>query len=503
MHVFPASFIKFPSIRKNSGSGSKMIMLKSAFAFISLFFFLFQSFAQTDTTVYPQASNVRVFDSTIKIFISSVNVTGNKKTKPYIIEREMTIRQGDSISLKSFFEQMELSRQLVYNTTLFTEVIITPFFNEARDVTLQVSVKEKWYIYPTPQFQLVDRNLNEWLKRYNADLERVVYGAKFAHYNLSGRRDQLRIFLLNGYARNISFIYSAPYSSRSLNEGFSTSMSFTQNREINFKTNSTNQLQQFKTDGFVRNTFNVAGSYLVRKGFYKRHSYGVAFTHIKVDDSVAKVYNPNYLDAGKRQANIPELNYTYQYIKTNNIQYPLIGQVHNAKVSKKGLGFTGGINVLTFAGDFSHFIDHGKQWYTSLETGALLKLPFRQAYINQQAMGYGNFYLRGLENYVIDGVASVLAKYTLKKKILEFNIPVPFKNKIIPNIPITIFAKTYADAGYSYLKDEPATRLGNRFLYSGGFGLDILTLYDMSFKLEYSFNQLGEKGLFLHAKGGF
>lgn len=503
MYVFPASLIKYSSIRKYSGSGSKIFMLKISLAFICLLIFSLQSWAQTDTTLYPQASNVRVIDSTIKIFVSSLKVTGNKKTKAYIIEREMKIKQGDSVSLKSFFEQMELSRQLVYNTTLFTEVVITPFFNEARDVTLQVSVKEKWYIYPTPQFQLVDRNLNEWLKRYNADLERVVYGAKFAHYNLSGRRDQLRIFLLNGYARNISFIYSAPYSNRSLTEGFSASVSFTQNREINFKTNNSNQLQQFKNKGFVRNTFKVSGAYLVRKGYYKRHSYGLAFTHIKIDDSIAKVYNPNYLDAGNNRVNIPELNYTYQYINTDNIQYPLIGQVYNATLSKRGLGLTGGINVFTLSGDFSRFITHGKRWYSSLEAGALLKLPFRQPYINQQAMGYGNFYLRGLENYVVDGVASMLAKYTLKKKIIAFTIPVPFKNKIIPNIPISIYAKTYADAGYSYLKDEPATRLGNRFLYTGGFGIDILTVYDMSFKLEYSFNQLGEKGLFLHAKGGF
>jgi hypothetical protein len=45
--------------------------------------------------------------------------------------------------------------------------------------------------------------------------------------------------------------------------------------------------------------------------------------------------------------------------------------------------------------------------------------------------------------------------------------------------------------------------LGNRFLYTSGFGIDILTLYDFNLRVEYSFNQLGEKGLFLHAKGGF
>lgn len=40
-------------------------------------------------------------------------------------------------------------------------------------------------------------------------------------------------------------------------------------------------------------------------------------------------------------------------------------------------------------------------------------------------------------------------------------------------------------------------------LYTGGFGIDLVTLYDITFSVEYSFNQLGEKGLFLHSKGGF
>ncbi len=94
-------------------------------------------------------------------------------------------------------------------------------------------------------------------------------------------------------------------------------------------------------------------------------------------------------------------------------------------------------------------------------------------------------------------------KDALKKKIIAFDIPVPFRNKIVPKIPFQFFAKTFADAGYSYNKFAGDTRLGNKLLYTGGFGLDMLTLYDINFSFEYSFNQLGQKGLFLHARGGF
>jgi len=42
--------------------------------------------------------------------------------------------------------------------------------------------------------------------------------------------------------------------------------------------------------------------------------------------------------------------------------------------------------------------------------------------------------------------------------------------------------------------------LNDRFLYSTGVGLDLLTLYDFRISTEFSMNQLNEKGLFLHLR---
>ena len=56
------------------------------------------------------------------------------------------------------------------------------------------------------------------------------------------------------------------------------------------------------------------------------------------------------------------------------------------------------------------------------------------------------------------------------------------------------------DAGYAYNKKKYYTYLNNRFLYSGGFGIDVLTLYDINLRFEYSFNQLGKSILFFGNK---
>jgi hypothetical protein len=442
-------------------------------------------------------------DSTAKIFVSAIHISGNKTTRNYIIRREMRLQAGDTILASTLLEKLRLSQELIYNTSLFTEVVLEPRFISATAMTVEVSAKEKWYIYPSPQFQLTDRNFNEWVKVYNADLNRVVYGAKFAHYNLSGRRDVLRIFLLTGYARNFSFTYNAPYSNRKLTEGFFVAAGYTQNREIIYKTSFNNGTLRYKKEGFVRNTLVASGAYSMRKGFYQKHVFSIGYTHASVEDSVTSKYNPNYFNEANSKIGYTDVGYNYQYIHTNNVQYPLSGKTYGVAIFKRGLEFKGGINMLSLDAGYNRYLPHGRNWYSAGHVYARVKVPFTQPYINQRALGYGELYLRGLENYVVDGVASFLAQYTLKKKLIAFKIPVPIKNKIVTQIPITIFAKTFADGGYSHTKAELDTRLANRFLYTGGFGLDVLTLYDINLMVEYSFNQLGEKGLFLHMKGGF
>ncbi len=45
--------------------------------------------------------------------------------------------------------------------------------------------------------------------------------------------------------------------------------------------------------------------------------------------------------------------------------------------------------------------------------------------------------------------------------------------------------------------------LQNTLLYTCGVGFDMVTFYDFVFRLEFSVNQLGEKGLFFHIRNDF
>jgi len=451
-------------------------------------------------------------DSTRKLRVKDIIVTGARQTKVYIVLREVPLKKGDTVINSNLEAELQLARQQVYNTTLFTEVVLVADVQNGDEVIVHVNLKERWYIYPVPQFQLVDRNFNVWAKTYHYSFDRVNYGLKFVHYNLTGRKDPLRIYLLNGYSRNISFSYTAPYSNKSLSEGFTVSGGYTQNREIAYKTSSKNGQLFYPVDSatkarypFVRSSWYFSGGYLIRQGLFKRHIFAGGYIYLKVADSVITKYNPNYFGTPVTSKGYPELMYTYQYTNVDNVLYALKGTSSYFSILKRGFGWSGGMNMLSVEGGINQYLSLGKHWYASVQANAKIKMPFEQSYINQRGLGYNENYLRGLEFYVIDGLVTGLLRTTLKKKIYSFNVPVPFKflHRIATSIPFTFYAKTYADVGYAYTKRKYDTYLNNRPLYSGGFGLDILTLYDVNIRLEYSFNQLNERGLFFHSQSGF
>lgn len=68
------------------------------------------------------------------------------------------------------------------------------------------------------------------------------------------------------------------------------------------------------------------------------------------------------------------------------------------------------------------------------------------------------------------------------------------------HIPFAVYGKVFGNSGYVYQPDPGENTLSNTMLWSGGIGIDIVTLYDVTIKLEWSFNSLGQNGLFLHRK---
>jgi outer membrane protein assembly factor BamA len=432
--------------------------------------------------------------------IKDIVITGNKKTRPYIIERELLFSRGDSVNLSELVNKFERSKELLLNTALFHEVLISLQKFQGYEVYVSIDVKERWYIFPIPYFKPVDRNLSEWVKQ-GFGIDRVNYGFKFSYYNFTGRNDRLKLWLITGYTKQIQFQYDLPYVDKALKHGVRFNFSYSTNKEVNYAT--VDDQQQFYKDSASNKTLSKIYSggieFTYRPYIKTRNTVRIGYMYQQVDSAIVDL-NPEYFKNNATSASFPEISYKVEYVNVDYIPYPQKGFMAEFTILKRG--FNKDMNMWQIGYRGSQNVRLSPKTSYSFASNGMLRFPFNQPYVNLRMFGYGDFYLRGLENYVTDGLAGILVRNTLRREIFHFNLMSPF-NTSIQKIPFQFYAKTYADAGYAYNESSDANYLVNRMMYTAGFGIDMKTIYDIILRFEYSFNQKGENGFFFHVKNDF
>jgi outer membrane protein assembly factor BamA len=455
--------------------------------------------AGTDPALnFPRANNDSVSSPNANVFvIGKIFIEGNRRTKPYIIERELLFKRGDSLLLPDLVQAFETSRNQLMNTTLFNDVVVALKAFRGYYVDIIISVKERWYIFPIPYVKPVDRNLTEWSKQ-GFGLDRVNYGFKFTYYNFTGRNDKLRLWLITGYTKQLQFQYEQPYADKTLKHGYKIGLSYAFNKEINYQTISNQQHFIDTLSGSKRWYGHV--EYTYRPKIRTIHSFRIGFVHQQVDSQVLAL-NPKYFNTVQNKIAYPEFSYTLNYNNVDYIPYPLTGFLGEISLLKRGINSEVNMSQLGMKATKSWRLSN--RAYFAMQGFGMIRLPFDQPYINQRMLGYGDLYLRGLERYVIDGVAASLFRNTLRYELMNFSVPTFINSKSHDVIPFRVYPKIFFDYGYVYNKHLTNNSLVNRSLYSVGAGLDIVTFYDFVLRLDYSFNQLGQNGLFLHLKNEF
>jgi outer membrane protein assembly factor BamA len=430
------------------------------------------------------------------IEITDILLSGFKRTRPYIIQREIPFKKGEKIWSNDLVAKLSLCKQQLMNTALFVDVDVRTIKLDSTLLLIDVHVKERWYLFPIPYFRIVSRNFNTWWVEENHSLNRVEYGLKFQQNNFTGRNDNFNIWMISGYTQQFSIRYENPNIDKSLKHGINIGFGFKRNRELNYKVDSNKQKFVKQEDRFLTNQHYVDFSYTYRPAIRTRHSFRAAYNSIGINDTVLKL-NPRFFGSANTRVSFLDIGYYLSYTNLDYVPYPLKGFAGETSVSKRfgrdanfwQLSARGNYNIKLFPSTFAQFQATGS-----------IRAPFNQPYISNGLMGSSDFYMRGLEYYVVEGVAGGIARATLKNEILSFNVHNPLKSNTHDKIPFRVFLKAFGDAGYSYSKNFNYSRLNNKFLRTGGVGLDIVTFYDIVIRLEYSFNQLGDKGLFFHTQ---
>lgn len=446
----------------------------------------------------PKQLSLNVADtaSADTLLVRYIEIVGNKRTKPKIILREIPITPGKTYTVNQLFELFTIAEQQLMNTALFHEARLSILCVEGNEIEILVTVKERWYYFVFPHLKPIDRNINQWLIDQNAKLNRVDIGAKAMVNNTTGTDDKLRIWLIGGYSRQAILSYTKPYISSNLKWGGNIAVSYGQNREVNYVTNN-NKQAFLKGDEYIRKYFTANAEAIYRPGLYTRHRFGVGFTHEIIADTVLQ-RNPNYFFKGNTM-NLPEIYYKVTRNYVDYIPYPKKGYTTEFEFRKKGVLKEQNLWQLSIRG--AYYKPLWENAFISFSGFSEIKLPFRQPFYFQRMLGYGPNTMQGLEYYVIDGVWGGYFKTSLHQRLISFSVPFPMFKTLFPQkIPFTIYAKAYANSGYVHNPNNNANSYSNKMLYTGGLGFDVTSLYDFTLRLEWSFNQFGQNGLYLHNK---
>jgi outer membrane protein assembly factor BamA len=435
--------------------------------------------------------------------IGKIIIHGNRVTRGYIIERELPFKPGDSLTLSYITQSFVKIRERLINTRLFNDAQISLEAFRGYTIDIRIDVKERWYIFPLPYVRPVDRNFTAWADQHYS-LKRFDYGLKYSHYNFTGRNDFLRIWLITGYTREVEVAYDHPNTGKELKHGFGGGFKYSGQQELNVGTTLNKQVFVNRDSlgyagKFMLEQMNFSFRYYYRPGLRTKHFVRLSFNRASIDSAVQH-YNPHYFSGSRRNVFYPELSYIASYNNIDYVPYPTRGFYFEGGLLKRGLG--NGMDMWQLNAKTSEAFSFAPKMYFVSDNLGLIRVPFKQPFYNKALLGYKDFYMRGLERYVVDGVACLTARNTVLRELSRFNIPF-LRGTSHDHIPFRIYAKAYVDLGYVYDKYDNPNSLVNKTLYTGGVGIDVVTFYDFVFRAEFSMNQLGEKGLFFHIRNDF
>ena len=434
------------------------------------------------------------FSAKGQIVIRSITIKGNNKTKDYIIQRELPFKIGSTVATDSLASLISLAQYQIFNTSLFNEAKVESIMLDSTTADVLIHVKERWYLFPLPYFRWVDRNFSQWWNQQNRSLDRVNYGMNFRQSNFSGNNDRLVIGLITGYTHQAILRYQIPFIDKKLQWGVGAGLQYYTQKEINFTTIADKQVF-YKSDKILRDGFRGNANLTYRPNLFERFNlqFGLGEENI-TSEAFAKA--PNLLPTFSKSMRYADFTLGYSKTKFDYNAYPTKGASTDFSWYQR-IADKAPFTSFQFRKILVHPFNQTNFIYT--ESNSQIKFLANQNYLDQRLLGYGNLQMSGLEYYIVDGNAASIGKLAFHHKLGTITLRNPVTKKFLQEVKYHFWLKLFTQMGYVY-SEKPlnANKLSNTLLRTAGIGVDIISIYDFVLKVDYSVNQLGDKGLYLH-----
>jgi outer membrane protein assembly factor BamA len=442
-----------------------------------------------------------------KVKLNNITITGNKTTKAVVVFNELDIKLGDSLEINKLTEIINRNEKRLQSIGIFTlvKINIGDWDTDKSLISLDVDVRESWFIYPAPIFEFADRSFNAWWKEHNFSFKRVNYGVRLDHLNTTGYQDKLKLKFQLGYTKRYELNYSFPYLSKGWGGG--VIIDYRENKEIPYKTeNNTLLFYQDEDERDMLRRFKAGFFITNRNNAYLRQRLSLEIHRNWVDTLVITQLNPNYFLDGQNSIIFPFMEYDLNYDKRIFPIYPEGGFMYSINIKKSGITNNSDYNNLAFEFRGEAYKRLAKNTYGGLG-GSIKFNAIRNtlAYANNTAIGYG-VRLRGYDISVIDGSDYFFLKGAIRHQILYkvVNLGKFMPLRQFKLLPININLRLSGDSGYVNERTYKETNtLNNRLLFGYGPALDILIINNYLFSMEYNFNQFGGRDLYLQSSFNF
>ena len=422
--------------------------------------------------------------------VGQILFLGNVRTRERILLAELDVHAGDSLLLPGLRVRLEHNRRRLYNLQLFHAVLCQALCRDGR-LTLIFTVRERWYLFPSPIFTLADRNPRAWLAR--RDFTRVDYGLHLVQQNFRGRNEQVVINLQHGFNRKYELFYTLPYAlSRQQGLGLQVAASLYQSHNLDYTVVNDRLLTLKSPDSFPIRRWYAAVALLKRYTVERQLRLGVRYSYERVTDSVL-LRQPRYFGSPNSPPWRTWIEGDFHYVRnhTNAFAYPTTGSVIDFGLNPR-LGLAGAPQLTALAqATYRWYRPVGRTLFYAASLRGQLRLARTVGFADNQALGY-RATVRGYDLYVMNGQHYTVLRQGLTRRLFDVaRLPLPVRlGSRFGDIPLAAYLSGFADIGF--VRDASALALtnplSNRFLGAVGVGLHLVTYYDRVIVLESALN---------------
>lgn len=433
--------------------------------------------------------------------VGAIVLKGNVKTKPYILMREITFNQGDTLQYADLMARIAQSRENLLNTPLFNFVdfSVDTIAGTTDQVAVSFSVTERWYIWPYPIVEVADRNFNAWWRAQN--LSRLNFGGYVVVENFRGRLERLKLLVKGGFDQKFQIEYYRPYLNQRHTLGLLAQAEFMGNHEVAASTNALNDVVFIKDENdWIRTFINLNLTLVYRPGIHNSHELGAGWSANFAGDTLRSFSSALWPN---RHEQYLTLRYQFKHDRRDYRHYPLNGRYIDFSIGTSlPIQATSRHNPFHEAeGNIRFYGPIAPRFWWGAGLYGRLTSQNPVSYYLMQGLGNSRYFVRGYEYYLIDGQQTMLARSNVVFSLIkpsEKRLP-HIRSDKFGRLHYAVYLRAFADYGITRNTiDILDSRLNNQWLGGCGLGCDLVTYYDKVLRVEYSVNRLGESGWFIH-----